>query len=135
MGLGANEDEEATCPRAFTDDEGNQLNGKNNYVLHFEKAQLPPVEAFWSITMYDQEFYLVPNELNRYALADYTPGLKFNEDDSLDIYIQYCRPPQDRLANWLPAPDEDFNLVLRMYQPAAQVLNGTYEVPGVKRVN
>ncbi|HHZ16698.1 MAG TPA: DUF1214 domain-containing protein [Clostridia bacterium] len=53
----------------------------------------------------------------------------------MDIYIQHCRPPEDRISNWLPAPDGDFNLVLRMYQPSAEVLNGTYEVPGVKRVS
>jgi hypothetical protein len=63
MGLGANIDEDATCPRTFTDDQGNQLNGKYNYILHFDKDQLPPVEAFWSVTMYDKDFYLVQNEL------------------------------------------------------------------------
>lgn len=133
MGLGANVDEEATCPRTFTDDEGNQLNGKNNYVLHFDKDQLPPVEAFWSVTMYDKDFYLVPNCIKRYAIADYTPGLEYNDDGSLDIYIQYS-PPENHKSNWLPAPDDDFNLLLRMYQPSAKVLHGTYEVPGVKRV-
>lgn len=137
MGLGANVDEEATCPRTFTDDQGNQLNGEYNYVLHFNKDQLPPVEAFWSVTMYDKDFYLVPNDLQRYAIADYTPGLKYNDDDSLDIYIQKC-PPTNYKSNWLPAPKEgsnlDFNLLLRLYQPSAKILNGTYEVPGVKRV-
>ena len=130
MGLGANIDEDATCPRTFTDEQGNQLNGKYNYVLHFDKDQLPPVEAFWSVTMYDSDFYLVQNDINRYAIADYTPGLEYNE---LDIYIQYTQPINHK-SNWLPAPKDDFNLVLRMYQPSAKVLNGTYEVPGVKRV-
>ncbi|MGE5605737.1 MAG: DUF1254 domain-containing protein [Bacteroidota bacterium] len=133
MGLGANVDEEATCPRTFTDDQGNQLNGKYNYVLRFNKDQLPPVEAFWSVTMYDQDLYLVPNDIERYAIADYTPGLEYNDDGSLDIYIQKS-PPVNHESNWLPAPEDDFNLLLRMYQPAAKVLNGTYEVPGVKRV-
>ncbi len=133
MGLGANVDEEATCPRTFTDDQGNQLNGKYNYVLHFDKDQLPPVEAFWSVTMYDKDFYLVPNCIKRYAIADYTPGLEHNDDGSLDIYIQYS-PPKNHKSNWLPAPDDDFNLLLRMYQPSAKILIGTYEVPGVKRV-
>jgi hypothetical protein len=83
--------------------------------------------------MYDKDFYLVQNEINRYAIADYTPGLEYNDDGSLDIYIQHSKP-KDHKSNWLPAPDDDFNLLLRMYQPSAKILNGTYEVPGVKRV-
>jgi hypothetical protein len=132
-GLGANVDEEATLPRTFTDDRGNQLNGQNKYILRFNKGQLPPVEAFWSVTMYDKDFFLVPNDIKRYAIADYTPGLEQNDDGSIDIYIQKGLP-MNHESNWLPAPEEDFNLVLRLYQPAAKILNGTYEVPGVKRV-
>lgn len=132
-GLGANVDEEAIYPRAFTDEQGNQLNGQYKYILHFGKDLLPPVEAFWSLTMYGADFYLVPNEINRYAIADYTPGLEYNEDGSLDIYIQKDRPI-NKESNWLPAPEGDFNIVLRMYQPAAKVLNGTYEIPGIKSV-
>ncbi|WP_085507199.1 DUF1214 domain-containing protein [Thalassobacillus devorans] len=132
-GFGVNVDEESTLIRAFTDDQGNELNGKNNYILHFNKDQLPPVEAFWSVTMYGSDFYLVPNEINRYAIGDRTEGLEYNEDGSLDIYIQKDRPINN-VSNWLPAPEGDFNLVLRMYQPFARILNGTYEVPGVKRV-
>jgi len=137
MGLGANLDEDATCPRTFTDDQGNQLNGNYNYILHFNENQLPPVEAFWSVTMYDKDFFLVPNELGSYAIADYTPGLEKNANGSLDIYISKS-PPSGHITNWLPAPKEgsnlDFNLVLKMYQPSAKVLNGTYEAPGVKSV-
>ncbi|OMF54178.1 hypothetical protein BK139_19425 [Paenibacillus sp. FSL R5-0490] len=131
--LGANVDEEAAYARAFTDDQGKQLNGQYEYIMHFNKDQLPPVEAFWSVTMYGPDFYLVPNEMNRYAIADYTPGLEYNDDGSLDIYIQKDRPINHE-SNWLPAPEGEFNLVIRMYQPAAKVLNGTYEIPGVKRV-
>jgi hypothetical protein len=88
--------------------------------------------------MYGSDFYLVPNDINRYAIADYTPGLEYNDDGSLDIYIQKCQPINNE-SNWLPAPryassEGDFNLLLRMYQPAAKILNGTYEIPGVKRV-
>jgi hypothetical protein len=132
-GLGVNVDEESVLIIAFTDDQGNPLNGKNKYILHFNKDQLPPVEAFWSVTMYGADFYLVPNEINRYGIGDRTEGLKYNDDGSLDIYIQKERPINNE-SNWLPAPEGDFNLVLRMYQPAAKVLNGSYEVPGVKRV-
>ncbi len=131
-GLGANVDEEATCPRTFTDVQGNQLNGQYKYILHFDKDQLPPVEAFWSVTMYGADFYLVLNEIDRYAIGDYTQGVKYNDDGSLDIYIQKDQPI-DNESNWLPAPEGDFNLLLRMYQPAAKILNGTYEIPGVKR--
>jgi hypothetical protein len=133
-GAWSNIDEDATCPRTFVDDQGNQLNGKYNYVLHFDREQLPHVEAFWSITMYDKDFYLVQNDFEIYAIGDYTPGLEPNDDGSLDIYIQYNEPINHK-SNWLPAPkDEDFNLLIRMYQPSAKILNGTYEVPGVKRV-
>lgn len=126
-------DEEDIYPRAFTDEKGKQLNGQNKYILHFEKDQLPPVEAFWSLTMYGSDFYLVPNEINRYAIAEYTPAHEYNEDGSLDIYIQKDQQKSND-SNWLPAPEGDFNLVLRMYQPTAKVLNGTYEIPGVKSV-
>ncbi|OMF54179.1 hypothetical protein BK139_19430 [Paenibacillus sp. FSL R5-0490] len=132
-GLGINVDEESTFFRTFTDDQGNQLNGKNKYILHFNEDQLPPVEAFWSVTLYGPDFYLVPNEISRYSIADHTQGLEYNNDGSLDIYIQKDRPINHE-SNWLPAPEGDFNLVVRMYQPAAKVLNGTYEVPGVKLV-
>ncbi len=132
-GLGANVDEEATLPRTFNDNQGNQLNGEHKYILQFSKDQRPPVEAFWSVTMYDKDFFLVPNDIDRYAIADYTPGLKYNNDGSLDIYIQKC-PPINHKSNWLPTPEGDFNLLLRMYQPTSKVLNDTYEVPGVKRV-
>lgn len=133
MGLGANVDEEATCPRTFTDDRGNPLNGQHKYILRFDKDHLPPVEAFRSVTMYDKDLHLVPNEDKRDAIADYMPGLERNTDGSINIYIQRC-PPAEHRSNWLPAPEGDFNLVLRMYQPKAEVLNGTYKVPGVKRV-
>lgn len=131
-GLGANVDEEAIYPRTFIDNQGNQLTGQYKYILRFSKDQLPPVEAFWSLTMYGPDFYLVPNETNRYAIADYTPGLKYNDDGSLDIYIQKDRPINNE-SNWLPAPEGGFNLVIRLYQPCSKILNGTYEIPGVKR--
>lgn len=84
--------------------------------------------------MYGADFFLVPNEINPYAIAEYTTGLEYNEDGSLDIYIQKD-PPINNESNWLPAPEGDFNLMLRMYQPAAKVVNGSYEIPGVKRLS
>jgi hypothetical protein len=116
MGLEANIDEDATCPRTFTDDQGNQLNGRYDYILNFNENQFPPVEAFWSVTMYDKDFYLVQNEIDRYVIADYTPGFVYN-DGSLDIYIQHKKPIGHEF-NWLPVPEGDFNLLLRMYQPS-----------------
>jgi hypothetical protein len=83
MGLGTNVDEEATCPRTFTDEQGYTLNGQYQYILRFDKENLPPVEAFWLVTMYDKDFYLVQNEDKRYAIADYTPGLERNFDGSM----------------------------------------------------
>ena len=82
--------------------------------------------------MYDQDLFLVPNEDKQLPLR-ITPRLERNPNGSIDIYIQNSPPTQHR-SNWLPAPEGDFNLLLRMYQPKAEVLNGTYEVPGVRRV-
>ena len=132
-GLGANLPEEAVYPKAQTDNEGMPLNGAHNYVIHFEKGKTPPVDAFWSLTMYNaSSFMLVDNPLNRYAIGDRTQGLTYNPDGSLDIYIQHDAPLER--SNWLPAPEGDFYLILRMYEPKAEMLDGTYQIPPVKRV-
>ena len=88
------------------------------------------MNAFWSLTMYNaSDYMLVANPIDRYAIRDRTPGLKYNADGSLDIYIQHDAPADT--SNWLPAPKGDFYLILRMYQPKAEVLNGTYRLPPV----
>ena len=99
-------------------------------MLHFAKGEQPPVNAFWSLTMYDKDGYFVPNPLQRQAARDSL--LKKNRDGSVDIYIQADSPGKDREANWLPAPkDAPFTLLLRMYWPKQPVLDGSYEPPGV----
>ncbi|MFI5329847.1 MAG: DUF1254 domain-containing protein [Desulfobaccales bacterium] len=133
FGLGANLREDAVYPTAYLDQEGQQLTGKQRYVLHFDQAQLPPVKAFWSLTMYGQNTFLVANPLGRYGLGDRDP-LKYNADGSLDLYLQNQSPGPEREANWLPAPAGDFNVTLRLYWPKPAVLDGAWAPPPVKRV-
>ncbi|OLN26948.1 DUF1254 domain-containing protein [Desulfosporosinus metallidurans] len=128
-GLGALVLEEAYYARAFMDGEGKTLNGKNKYILHFDK--IPPTEAFWSISLYDKEYFFVENEINRYAFGDRTENIRYNLDGSLDIYIQNERP-KGKESNWLPAPKDDFNVILRFYIPKPEVSNGEYQIPPLK---
>ena len=113
---GANLPEDAIYPSTRMDSTGQPLNGANRYVLHFEKDEIPPVEAFWSMTMYNDQQFLVSNPLDRYAIGD-RDELVFGPDGSLDIFIQHESPGADRESNWLPAPDDLFNLILRLYWP------------------
>ena len=133
LGLGANIGQEAFYPVTFTDSEGKPLTGANNYTIHFNPGETPPVKAFWSITMYNNKSLFVDNPINRYSIGKYTEGLKNNADGSLDIYIQHVTPGKDKESNWLPADKNPFNLMLRMYPPAEQVLNGTWSPPPVHR--
>jgi hypothetical protein len=130
-GLGANVPQEALYPFTFTDGQGQPLSGANNYTLHFDSAQTPPADAFWSVTMYNNKSLFVDNPLNRYSLNSYSE-LKNNTDGSLDLYIQNQSPGPEKESNWLPAPADSFNLILRMYLPQPQVLNGTWQPPGVE---
>jgi len=134
VGLGANLPEDAIYPLNLGDSEGKPLNGENNYVLHFEKSQTPPVNAFWSITLYDSEGFQVGNVLNRFAVSSYMP-FKFNGDGSLDLYFQNQSPGKDLEANWLPAPKGAFNLTMRLYGPKSDALTGKWNPPAVKRVH
>ncbi|MFE3324262.1 DUF1254 domain-containing protein [Streptomyces sp. NPDC059176] len=120
--------------QAFTDSGGERLNGAKAYALRF--AHPPPVEAFWSVTMYDApDHYLVPNEIERYAIGSRTPGLVRADDGSLTLWIQRERPRDpDRAANWLPSPPGDFRPVARLYVPGPEVLYGTYRLPRIERV-
>ena len=132
-GLGANVPEEAVYAIAMTSNDGAPLNGADRYVIRFGSGNLPPVDAFWSLTAYNSTSYmLVPNPYYRYSIGDRTPGLKYNPDGSLDIYIQHD-VPEGKESNWLPAPEGNFYLILRMYQPRPQVLDGTYQIPPVRR--
>jgi hypothetical protein len=130
-GLGANLPEDAVYPGTDVDATGQPLTGDKTYSIHFEKDQLPPVNAFWSMTLYDQYGYFVPNPLGRYAARDST--LQRNADGSVDIFVQPDSPGKDREPNWLPSPREGrFNLLLRMYWPKKPVIDGSYAPPGVR---
>lgn len=130
IGLGALPPEDATYMTCDHDAAGSLLDGSHRYRMHFSKDQIPPVRAFWSLTMYSEDGYFVPNPIKRFAIGDRDP-LKFNADGSLDLYIQQDAPGGERDSNWLPAPGGKFNLALRMYWPAASVLSGRWTPPPV----
>ncbi len=134
VGTGGNIPQEAYYPTTFTDSEGKPLLGANKYVIHFNRGELPPVNAFWSITMYNSDNgTLVDNPINRYSIGKYTEGLKNNTDGSLDIYVQHANPGKDKESNWLPAPQGKFDLIMRLYLPQPQVFNGTWQYPTVQQ--
>jgi len=134
FGIGVNTAQEAYLPVTFTDSQGKSLSGNSSYLIHFDKGQTPPVDAFWSITMYDDKVLLVDNPINRYSIGTYTQGLKNNTDGSLDIYIQNTSPGADKESNWLPSAKGAFSLTLRLYLPQPQILNGTWQLPLVQNV-
>ena len=135
VGLGANQVEDAIYPLNVSDADGKPMVGGNKYILHFNKDELPPVGAFWSLTMYDEEGFQVANPLNRFAIGDRDP-LKFNADGSLDIYVQNESPGDDKEANWLPAPKSGkLGVTLRLYAPKPQVAEGGWNPPAIKRMN
>ena len=101
--------------------------------MHFNKGELPPVNGFWSLTMYDKDYFFVPNVLNRYSISP-RQDLKPNGDGSVDLYIQNESPGTDKEANWLPAPKTPFNLTMRMYAPKSEALIGKWNPPPVTRV-
>ncbi len=114
------------------DGDGNPYHGSYHYSLHFDKDKLPPINAFWSLAMYDADMYFVENPIDRFSIRD-RDKLAFNSDGSLDIYIQHDSPGQHKESNWLPAPAGDFDLVMRLYWPRASILTGEWNPPGVKR--
>lgn len=134
LGLGANLPEDAVYPTNLADESGKPLDGSNKYKLHFEKTDLPPVDAFWSITVYDSEGFQVPNPFNRFAVSSWMP-FKYNADGSLDLYFQNENPGADKEANWLPAPKDAFNLLMRLYAPRLEALTGKWNPPPVTRVS
>jgi hypothetical protein len=133
IGLGANLPEDAVYPLNLFDDNRKPLDGANKYTIHFDKDAAPPVNAFWSITLYDSEGFQVGNSLNRFAVAGWMP-FKINADGSLDIYLQNESPGKDKEANWLPAPRQAFNLTMRLYGPKSAVLTGKWSPPAVTKV-
>jgi hypothetical protein len=131
-GLGANLPEDAIYPLNLGDDAGRPLDGANKYVLHFEKASLPPVDAFRSVTLYDPEGYQVANALSRFAISSWMP-LSYGADGSLDLYLQNESPGKDNETNWLPAPKGSFNLTMRLYAPKSEVLTGKWNPPPITK--
>ena len=136
VGLGANLPEDALYPNTALDHQGKPLNGQHRYRLHFAANALPPVKAFWSITAYGADEFLIDNPLQRFALGDRDP-LVFNADGSLDIWIQALAPDQkEAAANWLPVQmGSAFLLNARLYWPEATALNGHWKMPVVERLN
>lgn len=133
FGLGANLPEDAIYPLNLGDDKGKPLDGANAYRLHFDTGATPPVNAFWSITLYDKEGFQVGNALDRFAVSSWMP-FKTNADGSLDLYFQHESPGKDKEANWLPAPKGAFNLTMRLYGPKAEALNGKWNPPAVEKM-
>jgi hypothetical protein len=133
VGLGANLPEDAIYPLNLGDSDGKPLDGAHAYTIHFDKAAIPPVDAFWSITLYDNEGFQVGNPLNRFAVSSWMP-FKYNADGSLDLYFQTESPGADKEANWLPAPKGPFNLTMRLYAPKSEALTGKWNPPPVTRV-
>lgn len=111
------------------DKKGARLSGAERYTVTF--AEAPPVEGFWSITLYNQHHFFAPNELNRFSLGTKSNGLRFAADGSLTIYVQTARPSEDKVANWLPAPQEEFSLYIRAYWPLAPIGEGSWTPPAV----
>ena len=137
IGLGANRPQDAVYPTSLKDADDSAYDGSNKYVIRFDKGQAPPVEGFWSITMYDSKYFFVANPINRYSISP-RQNLKLNPDGSVDIFIQKASPGADKESNWLPAPAGKFILMLRMYWPNENdpsIINGTWTIPAVKKVS
>jgi hypothetical protein len=135
IGLGANRPQDAVYPTSLKDAKGDAYEGTQRYVMNFPKGQLPPVKGFWSLTMYDENYFFVANPLNRYSISA-RQQLKSNPDGSVDLLIQHESPGPDKESNWLPAPVGKFVLMLRMYWPNENdpsILDGTWKIPAVTK--
>ena len=136
QGPGWNRLEDSVYPLTRVDGEGKTLSGAKQYLLHFPKGELPPVQGFWSLTMYDAEGFFVPNPLDRVNLSQ-TSAFTFNEDGSLDLYVQNDSPGKKKEANWLPCPKGDFGLFMRLYWPNEKppsILDESWVPPAVRVV-
>lgn len=134
IGLGANRPQDAVYPTSEVDGDGKPYDGANRYVMHFPKGQTPPAKGFWSLTMYDGAYFFVENPLNRYTVSSRS-DFKYNDDGSLDVYIQNESPGKEKESNWLPAPAGKFILMLRLYWPqetAPSIIDGSWTPPPVK---
>jgi hypothetical protein len=130
---GFNAPEDAVFMSTRVDAGGRPLDGSNRYVLHFDHGRLPPADGFWSLSLYDEAQHLVANALDRYNVGSHS-GLRANEDGSLDIYLQNGDPGADEKANWLPAPKGAFIVVLRIYWPKQDVVDGKWVPPRIRMI-
>jgi hypothetical protein len=133
-GLGANLSADAVYPRATRDATGEPLTGKRDYVIRFDAGQLPPVSAFWSVTLYNMKQRFVRNPLGRFTLGT-RDQLLTGEDGTVSLYVSHQSPGPDKQANWLPAPQDAFNLILRLYWPSRSILDGDWRPPVIQRVS
>jgi len=136
-GLGANRPEDAVYPISEGPDLLKKYNGANRYMVHFNKGEMPPTNGFWSLTMYDENYFFVPNAMKRYTISA-RDKLKANGDGSVDIYVQHDSPGKDKESNWLPAPSGTFEVMMRIYWPKESppsLLDGSWKLPEVKQVN
>jgi hypothetical protein len=137
IGLGANRIQDAVYPTSLKDADGNDYSGAHKYVMRFPKGQLPPAHGFWSVTMYNAQYFFVDNPINRYSISP-RQNLQANPDGSIDLYIQHESPGKDKESNWLPAPPDKFVLMMRMYWPSEEtpsIINGTWSPPAAKRLS
>jgi len=132
-GLGANLAVDAMYPRATRDSDGEPLSGKRAYTIRFESGELPPVNAFWSITLYNPKQRFVRNPLGRFSLGS-RDHFTTDPDGAVTLYVSHQSPGSDKEHNWLPSPSDAFNLLLRLYWPTRDVLDGTWNPPPIKRV-
>jgi hypothetical protein len=138
IGLGANRPQDAVYPTGQKDGSGNDFDAASKkYVIHFDKGQMPPVDGFWSITMYDEHYFFVPNPLNRYTLSQRNKFVT-NADGSVDLYLQADSPGKAKEANWLPAPKAKFIPMLRLYWPKQtppSIIDGSWKPPAVNEAH
>ncbi len=134
IGLGANRPQDAVYPTGEKDADGKDFDAASSkYVMHFDKGQMPPVNGFWSLTMYDEKYFFVPNSLNRYTLSQRNKFVT-NPDGSVDLYLQAESPGKAKEANWLPAPKAKFIPMLRLYWPKEtppSIIDGTWKPPAI----
>jgi hypothetical protein len=136
LGIYGNSEQEAMYPTYYVDATKQKLDGGNRYTLRFEPGQLPPVNAFWSLTMYEEpQSLLVANPINRYLInSPMLPQLKKDADGGLTLIVQNQSPGKDKEANWLPAPKGPFSLIMRLYWPKAEALEGKWKKPELRKV-
>ena len=117
------------------DSTGQRLNGGNHYTVTFPKGQSPPVNGFWSLTLYNNQHLFEPNALNRFSLGTKSKSLKYNQDGSLTLYFQNKSPGVDNESNWVPAPEDEFSLYIRAYWPQVAITDGSWTPPPVLRID